>query len=99
MDVEKLKKSIHAFAKSIGLRVTIEAPLQKTDFLDVVLDLGRHSYAPFKKPNAKTSYVHSSSNHPRSIINEIPNIVNDRLSKRSSTKKDFEKVKSEYEEI
>ena len=37
---EKLKASVHRLAKGLGLRVTIEAPLRSTDFLDVQLYLG-----------------------------------------------------------
>ena len=96
---EKLKKAIHAFAKSNGLKVTIEAPVVKTDFLDVVLDLRAHTYAPYKKPNAKIMYVNASSNHPSNIIDQIPRTINRRLSKRSSTRKEFDEIKPEYDEI
>ena len=96
---EKLKKAIHAFAKSHGLKVTIEAPVMKTDFLDVVLDLRTHSYAPYKKPNAKILYVNANSNHPKNIIDQIPRTINHRLSKRSSTKKEFDAIRPEYDEI
>jgi hypothetical protein len=97
--IEKLKKAIHAFSKDIGLKVTIEAPVMRTDFLDVMLDLGAHTYAPYKKPNAKVLYVNADSNHPRNIIDQIPRTITHRLSKRSSSQKEFDEIKPEYDEI
>ena len=94
---EKLKAAIHRFAKGLGLRVTIEAPLTSTDFLDVKLDISTRSFAPYSKPNSKLLYVNANSNHPKNIIRSIPKIINDRLTKRSSSEKEFDENKSEYE--
>ena len=82
--VEKLKKQTHAFFKSMGLRVTVESPLVITDFLDVKLNLNDISFMPYKKQNAKIMYVNKQSSHPKNIIKQIPNIINQRLNKRSS---------------
>ena len=82
--VEKLKKQTHAFFKSMGLRVTVESPLVITDFLDVKLNLNDSSFMPYKKQNAKIMYVNKQSIHHKNIIKEIPNIINQRLNKRSS---------------
>ena len=94
---EKLKAAMHRFAKGLGLRITIEAPLTTTDFLDVKLDINSHTFSPFHKPNSNLLYVNVNSNHPKNIIKCIPKIVNDRLTKRSSSKKEFEENKSDYE--
>ena len=54
---------------------------------------------PYKKQNAKTMYVNKQSSHPKNIIKQIPNIINQRLNKRSSTEENFLKTKDEYENI
>ena len=97
--VEKLKKQTHAFFKSMGLRVTVESPLVITDFLDVKLNLNDISFMPYRKQNAKIMYVNKQSSHPKNIIKQIPNIINQRLNKRSSKEENFLKTKDEYEKI
>ena len=93
---EKLKAAVHRLAKGIGLKVTIEAPLRQTDFLDVRLDLTTMSFAPFHKPNSRTLYVNASSNHPKCVLNSIPKAVNHRLIKRSSSEMQFNEHKESY---
>ena len=94
---EKLKASVHRFAKGIGLKVTIEAPLTSTDFLDVELNIDLKTFAPYRKPNSRLLYVNAGSNHPSNIIKGIPNIINDRLNKRSSSEFEFNESKTDYE--
>ena len=93
---EKLKQRLHGFAKSIGLSFEIEGPMTKTDFLDVKLDLDNQIYAPYRKENNEIKYIKTTSNHPRSIINQIPKMIGKRISKRSSNKEEFEKVANDY---
>ena len=94
---EKMKASIHRFMKSIGLKVTIEAPLIRTDFLDVELDMQSKTYAPYHKPNSRILYINANSNHPSNITKGVPKIINDRLNKRSSSEVQFNENKKEYE--
>ena len=77
--------------------MTIEAPLRRTDFLDVELDLDAKSYAPFHKRNSRILYVNARSNHPKAVTGSIPKAVNDRLIKRSSGEKEFDGAKEEYQ--
>ena len=94
---EKLKAAVHRLVKGIGLKVTVEAPLRRTDFLDVQLDLTTMTFAPFRKPNSRTMYVNAKSNHPKCVLASIPKSVNDRLIKRSSDEKQFNENKADYE--
>lgn len=94
---EKLKASVHRFVKGVGLKVTIEAPLTSTDFLDVQLDIDSQSFAPYHKPNSRIKYVNANSNHPSTITKSVPKIINDRLNKRSSSQKEFDEHKGDYE--
>ena len=73
----------------MGLKVTVESPLVITDFLDVKLNLNDISLMPFKKQNAKIMYVNKQSSHPKNIIKQIPNIINQCLNKRSSKEENF----------
>ena len=75
-----------------GLRITIEANQTTVNFLDVTLDLADHTFKPYHKPNSTISYVHSSSNHPPSILKNIPLAVNDRLNRISSTQEIFDQA-------
>ena len=94
---EKIKAAVHRLVKGIGLKVTVEAPLRRTDFLDVQLDLNTMSFSPFRKPNSRTMYVNAKSNHPKCVLASIPKSVNDRLIKRSSDEKQFNENKADYE--
>ena len=78
--------------KSYNLAITIEANLKTVNFLDVQLDLEEGTFRPYIKLNDKPSYVHSLSNHPPSIIKNIPISINKRLSKISSKKEYFDKA-------
>ena len=94
--VENTKKRMHAFMKSIGLKIEIEAPLLETDFLDIAFDLRDHKYAPYRKPNNQLRYVHTQSNHPDTIVRQIPGMIGRRISKRSSGIEEFEKSSEAY---
>ena len=59
------------------------------DFLDVSLDLGTMLYKPYHKENTIPKYVNVGSNHPRSIIKNIPLGVQERLSMTSSNEEIF----------
>ena len=59
------------------------------DFLDVTLNLNDGTFKPFIKPNDFPLYVNSNSNHPPSILKNIPKSVNRRLSKISSNEQVF----------
>ena len=93
---ENTKKQIHKYAASIGLKLTIENPVPKTDFLDLNLNLIDHSYAPFRKPNSNLRYVSNYSIHPNNILKQIPNMIENRLSKNSSSECEFNKVVQDY---
>ena len=91
--VKRLKKQTHAYFTSFGLRITVESPQMITDFLDMGLNLNDISYMPYRKQNSYIMYINKNSSHPKNIIKQIPNIINDRLNKRSSTEENFLKLK------
>ena len=94
--LERTKKTICELFKSHGLAITIESNLVATEFLDVMLDLKRDKYYPFRKPNSNPRYIHVQSNHPPNIIKQIPAMISKRISNNSSDKTEFERAAPEY---
>ena len=68
------------------------------DFLDVTLELKTGLHRPYMKPNNTIQYVHTSSNHPKHIINNIPKGVEKRLSLLSSNEEIFLSAAPPYQE-
>ena len=95
--LDKLRKDIVELFKSEGLSITIETNLQSTDFLDVTLNLSNGKYYPFRKPNSQLLYINANSNHPSNIIEELPNMINRRISDLSCDADEFRKAKAPYE--
>ena len=91
------KKIIRAF-KLLGFRIQIASNLKIVDFLDVTLNLNNGAFKPFSKNDSAPRYINISSNHPRSVLRQIPNAVNQRINKLSSGKKMFEENKSRYDD-
>ena len=69
-----------------GLQITTEANAKVVNFLDITFDLRTGTYKPYMKDNDSPLYVHSRSNHPPSVLRNIPIGVNRRLSKISANK-------------
>ena len=97
--MDKLRKDIIQCFKDEKLKITIEINLSKTDFLDVFLDLESNKYYPYKKPNDTPVYVHCGSNHPPSVLKQIPKMTSQRLSKLSCNETEFKKVASQYQDV
>ena len=95
--LDKLRKEIIKIFKTEGLNITIETNLTTTDFLDVSFDLSTGKYYPFRKPNDKPLYINASSNHPPSIIMQIPKMISKRISDLSFDETEFKKAKSIYD--
>ena len=92
----KKRKTIIKTFKDIGFSINIQTNLKEADFLDVTLNLQNLVYRPYKKLGDKLVYIHSSSNHPRQIIKQLPNSISERLSKNSSNQKIFNTEKVKY---
>ena len=75
----------------------IEGNLKIVDYLDVTSNLTDSSYCPFNKTNNEINYVHKQSNHPPSIIRQLPLSVERRLSKLSSIEKIFDDSTPTYQ--
>ena len=93
---ERLKKLIVKTFKSCGLRITIECNIQQANFLDVTFNLSNGKYWPYRKPNDIPLYIHRESNHPPTIIKELPLIIEKRMSSISCDENEFRKAIDEY---
>ena len=96
-EVERVTKKLHKLFETEGLKITCEAGKQGTDYLDLYFDLKHDKYRQWRKPNSNPLYVHKDSNHPPQVLKEIPNMIEKMVSKNSSTKAEFDKVKREYQ--
>ena len=77
--IETVGKEIIKMFKECGLSITTKTNLKDVQFLDIELDLINIAYRPYKKPNDNTMYINVNSNHPPSIIKQIPSSINRRL--------------------
>ena len=93
-----VKKKIQKIFDNHGLKIDIQVNKDVVDFLDVTLDIRNCFYQPFTKPNSVPVYVHRQSNHPPSVLQNIPRSVNDRLNRLSSSKEKFEAAAPPYQE-
>ena len=93
---EKIKQKMCEIFKNYNLGTTSTANLKKVDFLDITFDLEKETFQPYNKPGNVPQYVHKLSNHPPSIIKNIPESVNRRLSSISSNEQVFNE---EYKEL
>ena len=95
--LDKMRKNIITLFKNEGLGITIDTNLIETDFLDVTFNLTTCKFFPYRKPNNIPLYINVKSNHPPSIIKDLPKMVNKRLSDLSCNKEEFDKAKPLYE--
>ena len=98
MTKTKVVEDIKEVFQQNGLQVTIEVNTKVVDFLDVTLDLDLGVYRPFTKPSHVPTYVNKQSNHPPSILENIPKGVNKRLSTISSNEEVFNNAAPPYQE-
>jgi len=94
--LDRIRKKITAIFKKEGLKITIKTNLVEVDFLDVTLNLDSGKYFPFRKPNDTPLYINRQSNHPPTIIDQLPGMINRRLSDISCNKEEFDKAKGIY---
>ena len=96
-DADKIRKDFHKTFKDNGLALDIRCNLKIVNFLDVTLDLNNSTYKPYTKPNDETKYIHANSNHPPSIIKQLPVSIENRLSSISCDKKTFNEAAKHYQ--
>ena len=81
--VEAIKKKCAKSSNATASKSLLKPIKKAVDFLDITLDLRTEIYKPYKKPNSNLTYIHKQSNHPPSIIKNLPKSINKRLSTNS----------------
>ena len=95
-ETERLKKKIRKLFKNNKLKITIEANMHQTDFLDVTFNASTGKYWPFRKPNSILQYIHTQSNHPPNIRTQLPTMIEKRLSSIACDENKFNKAAPTY---
>ena len=94
---DKTRKELHKIFEQFGLNITVEANLHVVNFLDVTFDLTSGKNRPYRKPNDDPLYIHKHSNHPHSILRQLPVSINKRISTLSSDKETFQDAAPTYQ--
>ena len=92
------KYFIKLFREEFDLKITIDTNLKIVNILDITLNLIDGTYKPFNKPNSNPIYIHTQSNHPPTIIKQIPSMISDRISNLSSSEEIFNRAAPTYNE-
>ena len=95
---EKIKKRFQSIFYKNNLSIIVKCNLKIVDYLNVILSFSDGLYKPFHKPKSEVNYIHSESNHPPSIIKQLPLSVESLLCKLSSDKNVFVQAASVYQE-
>ena len=94
--IEKMKKEMCQIFENHNLKITLDVNHKIVDFLDVTFDLDSGIFKPFIKPNDSPLYINNLSNHPPSILKNLPASVNRRLSNISSNEGVFSEALPPY---
>ena len=78
------------------MSITIQCNLKTVDFPDVAFGLDNNAYKPFRKENNKPIYINKHSNHPPSILKQLPKSIG--ISETSSNKDIFDESIKPYKD-
>ncbi len=95
--MDKIRKDIVETFKLLGLKITISTNLKTVNFLDLTLNLDTGKYYPFRKPNDHPLYINKESNHPPTIIKNLPASISRRVSDISYDEEIFRNSAPYYE--
>ena len=94
LENQKIRESKKIFQKfSMKMVQTLPSNaicnLKIDDCLDATLNFLNKIYKPFSTSNNEINYIHKESNHPPSIIKQVPFTIESLLSSFSSSEKIF----------
>ena len=95
--VELTRQALEKIFREHGLKIDAEANHTIINFLDVSFNLRTGLFSPYMKPNNQIFYVHSKSNHPKSILKNLPKNIENRLSKISANEDIFKEAIPPYQ--
>ena len=94
---DRTRKTLHRIFQELNLRVRAEINNYTVNFLDVTFNLEDESYSPHRKPDNDPLYVVNHSNHPRSILKQLPKSRKKRISTPSCDNSCFKSTALFYE--
>ena len=98
LQLEQEKKNIQSnISKKHELNIIIQCNMKVVNYLDVTFNLNDGTYKPYTKPNNEIKYIHKNSNHPPSVIRQIPLSIESRLSTLSFNEKIFQEAVPPYQ--
>ena len=83
-------QNIQKIYKKHGLDIIIQCNMKVVNCLDAIFNLNDGTYKPHTKPNNEIKCIHKNSNHPPSVIQQIPPSTESRLSTLSFNEKRFQ---------
>ena len=60
--------------------------------MDIILNLHNGKYYPYRKPGNLPLYINAQSDHPTSILKQLPKSINRRISDLSCDQAEFDKT-------
>ena len=96
-EVERKKKELAKIFKNNGLLITVKTNIKTADFLEIHFDLVKEIYQPYRKPNDDPLNINIKSNHPPSILQQLPKSISKRISEISSNQHIFNQSIPYYE--
>ena len=94
----KIKKHTQKVFKEKMSNVIIECNMKIVNYLDVTFSLNDGTCKPYKKPNHETKYIYVDSDHPQSVIKQMPKSMAARLSSLSLSKEIFLEAAQSYKQ-
>ena len=95
---DNLRKRITKCFDTLDLKTTIQSNLKIVNYLDVTFNLTNNSYYPYRKPDNPPMYINVHSNHPPSIIKQVPDAISKRISSLSCNIDELNKAAPLYNE-
>ena len=87
---ERKRKAIIKLFKECSLNIAIRTNLNIVNFLDFEMNLDTGTFRkPGRKPGKMPVYINRKSNHPPTIIKEIPKAIAKQIADISSSEADF----------
>ena len=93
---DNVRKKFSEILGNLGLKITVQSNLKVVDYLDVTLILTAGKYYPYGKPDNNPLYINANSNHPPSVIWQIPASTSTRISGLSCDSDEFNKTSQVY---
>ena len=94
---ERIRQKLVKIFKENGFKLECVVRTKQVEFLDVKLDISTKQFRPYRKPNDYPCYISKGSNHPPTVINKLPDMINKRINDLSCNEEVFHEEKVMYQ--